>query len=141
MSRRNGQNAMPANVEAMRVSKLPALPTFNGRGLYTPIQFLQAYDSYCIQARWDDETRLHMLHGAMIEDAGDWFMLKKDAWHTCNHFRVDFEQTYWSDETQRKVRHRIGSAHWEVWESMFTHFTFYYRMGSSLTRNMEETTL
>ena len=74
----------------------------------------------------------------MIEDASDWFMLKKNSWGDFAAFRDDFVNTYWSDDTQRKVRHRIGSSRWEPGTSMFTHFTFYYRLGISLTRNMDE---
>lgn len=116
-------------------------PSFGGLRS-NPIRFLQELETYFKKVNLQEIQQLEVAMDCLTGSARNWATIYRRVWRTFEHFRSDFVRTYWSEQEQQKLRHRIFTETWTNDKyTMMDHFAYFVNMAEQLTNPFPETEL
>lgn len=121
------------------ISTRPELPPkFRNSHLVNPIRFLQDLEKYFKRAGIHEGRYLEIALDSLEGPAENWATIYKSVWKKYNDFRRSFLHTYWSEQEQSKLRHRILTDTWTNKHSMIDHFAYFVNLAELLTEPFSE---
>lgn len=115
----------------------------NFGGLRTnPMSFIQELEKYFKKVNIPEAQQLEVALDCLVGSARNWATIYRRVWQNFDNFRSDFVRTYWSEQEQQKLRHRILTETWTNDKfTMTDHFAYFVNMAEQLTAPFSETEL
>lgn len=128
-------------VSRMVLTQPETPPSFGGLRS-NPIRFVQELEKYFKKVDLPESQQLEVAMDCLTGSARNWATIYRRVWRTFENFRNDFIRTYWSEQEQQKLRHRIFTETWTNDKyTMMDHFAYFVNMAEQLTNPFPETEL